>query len=1483
MPRPSWRAGVVLALTVALLVPAGVAAPGAAAAAPTDGPTEPVESGVVLAGGGAGWGGSPLQARLESDPRMDRSPSDGALWVVDGPRTGLLAGGLLTVVASNVGETRDVAARSDGSAYVLTSSALLSVARSGTTTTVALLPAGFAGRRLAVLSDGRPVVAASARVMVLGAGGLVDLGAQPWHGIADIANGPAGSLYVSTAGADNIWVWRRDAEGVVTKVAGTGTGGGRVISPEQPSVPALSYGWGGGVSIQVHPTTGEVWLTSPPNDYGTGYAPVLRVTSAGVLSAAVVTGERCEGAGLAGTGSTARLMCRATDGLVVIKGLTGTAPPFATGPVVAGAAADAESADGLAATESYLPDVRDVAMTSDGTVWLATSMGLRFIDGAGALRTAVLAGSPSLPDGVATLAADGAGVIVATGADHVLRVVPGPGGPAASAVTEIGSGWSSADDVAVHDGAVYVADSGLAAVRRVEGTVTTDVMTGRTFSSVAAGPRGVAASFSTGIVEKTPDGERQLSNTFGGTLGAWDGRWLVGGSPVRDIRPDGAIGVLLGHATGGRRAEGHGSQVLIAEAHRAIRVTEPAPSWVPPTPTGLTPTARPGYAELAWEAVYSYRDDVDVRRGAAPLTAWHTQTGVCAGPVRTQDGSARIWCDRAAIDGLVAPDVDYAATVHRRAYVSVGPSTVVEVQAAPVTVTAHALADDGPPPAPTFTSVSTGQWAVALDWSRPAGVPDRLDRDIVRFKAGTSPPTSPTDGLDGGVTEGHALVSRAEGLEPDTDYTFAVFSIDYRGNVSDPAVTTVRLDTTGPGPVTDVTVTTTYRAATVSWAEPGDPDLRGTVVQIVPAGAPMTEDGCAGTVDSTTVSRGGLVHGTAYTVWLRTCDDFGNSGEPIAASFTTPTDSTPPAPPTDVAAAVSGKTITVTWTPPDDPEFGGVFVRLAEGDVPPAGPTDGIGVVTTGGTPPSAVFRNLKGSTTYTAVAFARDQNGNDSEPSQAVTVVTDADTTAPTLSANAFTGTPLTNGTVQLRLTPPFPIFDFAGVHLTLTPPAQEPANPGDGTVLADLLCTSLQGCTRTITLPAMDEPFRVTAWPFDVTGNVGLPVAITVQGSVANPDLPGTPWGVQAFAVDQNQLRVRWQGASPGAGSGGAITRYEIEVDQRDGGLAVGGAPAYLNQADVRGLQGGAELAVRVYAVNAAGRSLVPGRASGTPTDALIPSPVAGVTAVGRYGGATDVTWTPSPSFDVSRYDVRWATGTAALATPTDGAGVSTTGSSVTLPARASGSDLRVAVFAVDWAGNYSPPRSALVRGTKLSIGVSPTTVVYGSPTRASGRLLRADGVSLAGQRVTVRRRLSGSTSWATLGTAVTSANGSWSLSVSVSRRAEVEAYHANSAYGWSKAAKVVGVSLAVKAKAPTSKRYRTSLAISGSVRPAKYGRPLALQRYWSGQWRTVARGRTTSTGSFTLTTKPPRGTWSLRVVAASDAYYKSGKSLPLRVRIY
>jgi hypothetical protein len=86
---------------------------------------------------------------------------------------------------------------------------------------------------------------------------------------------------------------------------------------------------------------------------------------------------------------------------------------------------------------------------------------------------------------------------------------------------------------------------------------------------------------------------------------------------------------------------------------------------------------------------------------------------------------------------------------------------------------------------------------------------------------------------------------------------------------------------------------------------------------------------------------------------------------------------------------------------------------------------------------------------------------------------------------------------------------------------------------------------------------------------------------------------------------------------------------------------------------------------------------------------------------------------------------------------------------------------------------------------------------------------------------------------------------------------------------------VKLAVSASfAATSVRHRHSVALTGSVAPARKGLLVQRQVRWHGRWVTKATTHTTSKGTFRFSVTPPsRGTYAYRFRVESDGHRTAG----------
>ncbi len=133
------------------------------------------------------------------------------------------------------------------------------------------------------------------------------------------------------------------------------------------------------------------------------------------------------------------------------------------------------------------------------------------------------------------------------------------------------------------------------------------------------------------------------------------------------------------------------------------------------------------------------------------------------------------------------------------------------------------------------------------------------------------------------------------GLDPDTTYSYAVFTRDTTGNTSGPATltatTTSPPDTTAPGQVSALAATDrSPDSISLSWTNPTDPDLAAVIVRRAKgATAP------AGPSDGTGVALGtptgltdtGLDPDTTYSYAVFTRDTTGNTSGPATLTATT--------------------------------------------------------------------------------------------------------------------------------------------------------------------------------------------------------------------------------------------------------------------------------------------------------------------------------------------------------------------------------------------------------------------------------------------------------------------------------------------------------------------------------------------------------------------------------------------------------------------
>jgi hypothetical protein len=1447
----------------------------------------------VVAGGGGGWGGPLSGLRLPRDMDWVASPSaNGGTWLVRGPSAVRYTAPGVPVATVDLDHAGVDVESSGGDAWVLTERQLLRVDATGAQLRQLTLPLGTP-KALALTAAGTPVVAfASAIYRLDGDRFVLHVPPVTWTSIVDVAVGPSDETFVSVSGAG---VYRIPASGdrSPVQVVGNGKGSRQLPTGDSPTPAALFPYNSSRIAVVPGPgpNAGELWISGSMDSESDVAA--FRVT--GSMVELMVTGPSgCESPAVMRAGAGGRLSCydRATR-LSTLHEIRPAAvgsrrSAYVLAPALNETNPNRDSLDGAPATEAYFGEVRDATRTPDGRTWIATGAGLRWVDASGALRSLDGAGLPT-PGTVRSIAMAGQDVVAAAGS-RVVRI--GVDSDGRATVTDLGAGWVDARDVAVDGVDILVADAGRLAVFRVATNgAMTKALDGMAFTGVAANARGFAGGGPEGLIEMSGGVRRTLATRSIPNLGAWNDRWLVTDpNVVYDVRPDGGIGVVVGANTWGvHRADGAGRTVLVVDAHRVMEAIDPQPSPVPDPPTGLAAIGRAGFIEMAWDRAGS--DDTELRRLEAEpqTTGWDRSRGACGGPIRGEGTSVpkggpvlvRVWCEPSADDGLVVPGVTYSPSVVRREITATGADYVAEVWSAPaVGAPVIALPDDGPPPAPTITRVTAGRFQVSVSWS-PADQPDVVDFEhyVLRYREGSVPPSSATDGEGVPVNHGGAFTSD---LKPDTDYTFALFAVDARRNASSTTFGPLRLDTVGPGPVSGLSVVPSEYTADISWVPPSDVDFKGVVLDVASRGEPAPETSL--TCSRATLARDltsitlPLLPARDYTAWVRTCDLNGNAGPLTSLDFTSLRDDIPPGAARDLDVVVSGQQVTATWQRPADSDLSSVRLRMTTLPDVPRDPDDGIGTLVGKSGLTSATFPRVAGGTAYNVVAFSIDKAGNwtATEP---VPVTTEPDTTAPRLPAG-WSVTPRADRTVMVIGNRDPAADDIAGFHVTLVRGGSATADSAGG-LLPATKCVFVTGsCLLTVSVPAYYEQYTVALWPYDFSGNVGAAQAKTF--TIADPQLPSSPTGLAVVPHGQNNLRVTWAGATDGSTAAGVVVDYLAEVRQQ--GRVVASVRAGKRDArslDVANLLGGAPVEVQLFAVSSGGRSAVPAKGSATPADGTAPTRIPHMSVVGGTRTAS-VSWTRSASFDVRHYVVRWARGRAAPVSPTSGAGVTTSALSTRLVSLPAGSDVSIAIFPVDWAGNVGAARTYIVNGTRVSM-TAPRTVTYGSTATLRGKLMRADGQPGMREKIVLQRRATGSRgSWTTLATILTSSAGNWSHSFKPSAHTDIRAvFPGTTGHIGAETAGRQRVALRVTASANSSVRYGARISVSGKVAPAAK-RKVTLQRYHRGAWRTLTTSTTTKSGSYKFSTKLSRGTWSLRVVATGDSARGTAASPTRKVRV-
>lgn len=195
------------------------------------------------------------------------------------------------------------------------------------------------------------------------------------------------------------------------------------------------------------------------------------------------------------------------------------------------------------------------------------------------------------------------------------------------------------------------------------------------------------------------------------------------------------------------------------------------------------------------------------------------------------------------------------------------------------------------------------------------------------------------------------------GLVHGRRYTYVVLTSDAQGRTSPPSSRLTLIFAAAPQAPTDLRAEPGEREVRLSWRAPtqladATPVAGPLVYEVLRAPAPdaaltsiaRTPPGVTSTTDR------GLENERTYHYAVRAFRQEGTTpieGEASALIAATPTDVTPPAPPTSLVAIPSQGVVRLSWTPPgDDADLGGYIVYRARG----TGPFERVGSVRAPGT-----------------------------------------------------------------------------------------------------------------------------------------------------------------------------------------------------------------------------------------------------------------------------------------------------------------------------------------------------------------------------------------------------------------------------------------------------------------------------------------------------------------------------------------------------
>lgn len=203
--------------------------------------------------------------------------------------------------------------------------------------------------------------------------------------------------------------------------------------------------------------------------------------------------------------------------------------------------------------------------------------------------------------------------------------------------------------------------------------------------------------------------------------------------------------------------------------------------------------------------------------------------------------------------------------------------------------------------------------------------------------------------------------------------------------------------------------------------------------------------------------------------------------------------------------------------------------------------------------------------------------------------------------------------------------------------------------------------------------------------------------------------------------------------------------------------------------------------------------------------------------------------------------------------------------------------------WAGTSADLQQFADDGripTAFATTLSPTTVVYGSTAKFSGKLYRKDsGAGSPSKTVQLQRRKVGHTTWSTQSTTSTGTGGSFAFTVKPSATTDYRAVYAGNSVliGATSSTRRLAVRTAVTGSfSDSSVKAGTTTYFRGTVKPSHPGQSIHLQLYSGGKWSTVSTTTLTSTSTYSFAVRRgAAGTYTYRTYKPGDADHVGGYS--------